>query len=72
MSSIRFAQVPAPLSFLKDRRFHSSGCAVAFLSDLSRGVERKLVILASRDQPLPPRESLQLLVEAIDAVLCSP
>lgn len=66
---MRFATVPSELEFLRGRGFHSSPCAVAFLTDLARGLDCGLLTLGSADHPMEPARARPLLVEAIDAVL---
>jgi hypothetical protein len=66
---VRFSAVPPELEFLRGRGFHSASCAVAFLTDLARGVERGLVSLGTAERPVEVERALPLLVEAIDAVL---
>jgi hypothetical protein len=63
--------VPPELDFLRGRGFHSGSCAVAFLTDLARGVERGLVSLGTAERPVEVERAVPLLVEAIDAVLLS-
>ncbi|MCI4364137.1 MAG: hypothetical protein L3K13_07575 [Thermoplasmata archaeon] len=68
---LRFAAVPGELEFLRGNAFHSASCAVAFLSDLSRSVERGLVSLYAGDRRLDPREARSLLVGCVDTILGS-
>ncbi|HEV2449011.1 MAG TPA: hypothetical protein VGU43_01205 [Thermoplasmata archaeon] len=66
---VRFAAVPLELEFLRGRGFHSAPCAVAFLTDLARGLDRGLLSLGSAENPMEPARARPLLVDAIDAVL---
>jgi hypothetical protein len=66
---LRFAGVPVTLEFLRGSAFHSGSCAVAFLSDLSRSVERGLVSLYTGERRLEPREAQVLLVDCVDSIL---
>lgn len=66
---VRFAAVPLELDFLRGRGFHSASCAVAFLTDLARGLDRGLLSIGTAEKPMAPGRARPLLVEAIDAVL---